>query len=108
MMRKTRQNDSESRRYSPSFDYDVLTKQQALLRLIVLFQELVRKQWRAKMHEKFQLRNPQLLNLCKTIFPNSKNHSSVWNGPHSLFKRPEGSNRTSSFHKAVEALRNSN
>ncbi|XP_018441916.2 uncharacterized protein LOC108813766 isoform X1 [Raphanus sativus] len=67
-------------------------------------QELERKQWRAKMHEKFQLRNPQLLNLCETIFPNSKNHSSVWNGPHSLFKRPEGSNRTSSLHKAVEAL----
>ncbi|KAG2317062.1 hypothetical protein Bca52824_020184 [Brassica carinata] len=67
-------------------------------------QELERKQWRAKMHEKFQLRNPQLLNLCETIFPKSNNHSSVWNGPHSLFKRPEGSNRTSSLHKAVEAL----
>ncbi|KAJ0254504.1 DNA-binding bromodomain-containing protein [Hirschfeldia incana] len=67
-------------------------------------QELERKQWRAKMHEKFQLRNPQLLNLCESIFPNSKNHSSVWNGPHSLFKRPEGSNRTSSLHKAVESL----
>lgn len=67
-------------------------------------QELERKQWRAKMHEKFQLRNPQLLNLCETLFPVSSNHSSVWNGPHSLFKRPEGSNRTSSLHKAVEAL----
>ncbi|CAG7888984.1 unnamed protein product [Brassica rapa] len=67
-------------------------------------QELERKQWRAKMHEKFQLRNPQLLNLCETIFPKSNNQSSVWNGPHSLFKRPEGSNRTSSLHKAVEAL----
>ncbi|KAL0718633.1 hypothetical protein Bca4012_067956 [Brassica carinata] len=67
-------------------------------------QELERKQWRAKMHEKFQLRNPQLLNLCETIFPKSNNHRSVWNGPHSLFKRPEGSNRTSSLHKAVEAL----
>ncbi|CAN6917349.1 hypothetical protein HID58_042967 [Brassica napus] len=67
-------------------------------------QELERKQWRAKMHEKFQLRNPQLLNLCETIFPKSNNQSSVWNGPHSLFKRPEGSNRTSSLHKAVDAL----
>ncbi|CAH8392550.1 unnamed protein product [Eruca vesicaria subsp. sativa] len=67
-------------------------------------QELERKQWRTKMHEKFQLRNPQLLNLCETIFPNSNNHSSVWNGPHSLFKRPGGSNRTSSLHKAVDAL----
>ncbi|KAF8087605.1 hypothetical protein N665_0576s0013 [Sinapis alba] len=67
-------------------------------------QELERKQWRAKMLEKFQLRNPQLLSLCETIFPKSNNHSSVWNGPHSLFKRPEGSNRTSSLHKALEAL----
>ncbi|ESQ29636.1 hypothetical protein EUTSA_v10023369mg [Eutrema salsugineum] len=66
-------------------------------------QELERQQWRAKMHEKFQVRNPKLLSFCETIFPNN-NQSSVWNGPHSLFKRGGGSSRSSSLHKAVEAL----
>ncbi|CAH2047182.1 unnamed protein product [Thlaspi arvense] len=66
-------------------------------------QELERKRWRAKIHEKFQLRNPQVLSLCEIIFPNN-NNSSVWNGPHSLFKGRGGSNRSSSLHKAVEAL----
>ncbi|EOA34940.1 hypothetical protein CARUB_v10020024mg [Capsella rubella] len=68
-------------------------------------QELERKEWRMKMQEKFQVRNPQLLSLCETLFPNDNNHNSVWNGPHSLFKRRGGGpNRSSALHKAVEAL----
>jgi len=56
------------------------------------------------MQEKFQVRNPQLLSLCETLFPNDNNHNSVWNGPHSLFRRRGGSNRSSALHKAVESL----
>ncbi|EFH62979.1 hypothetical protein ARALYDRAFT_475449 [Arabidopsis lyrata subsp. lyrata] len=68
-------------------------------------QELERKEWRIKMQEKFQVRNPQLLSLCETLFPNENNHNSVWNGPHSLFKRRGGSsNHSSALHKAVESL----
>ncbi|CAN8244834.1 unnamed protein product [Cochlearia groenlandica] len=67
--------------------------------------ELARKEWRAKMNEKFQVRNPRLLSLCETIFPdNNNNLSSVWNGPNSLFNGKRGSNRSGSLHKAVEAL----
>ncbi|XP_010511376.1 PREDICTED: bromodomain-containing protein 4A-like isoform X2 [Camelina sativa] len=66
--------------------------------------ELERKEWRMKMQEKFEVRNPQLLSLCETLFPNDNNHTSVWNGPHSLFKRRGGPNRSSALHKAVEAL----
>ncbi|AEE33487.1 DNA-binding bromodomain-containing protein [Arabidopsis thaliana] len=66
--------------------------------------ELERKEWRMKMQEKFQVRNPQLLSLCETLFPNDNNHNSVWNGPHSLFRRRGGSNRSSALHKAVESL----
>ncbi|XP_020890598.1 bromodomain-containing protein 4 isoform X3 [Arabidopsis lyrata subsp. lyrata] len=62
-------------------------------------QELERKEWRMKMQEKFEVRNPQLLSLCETLFPKDDNHNSVWNGPHSLFKY-----RNSALHKAVEAL----
>ncbi|CAE5960515.1 unnamed protein product [Arabidopsis arenosa] len=66
-------------------------------------QELERKEWRIKMQEKFQVRNPQLLSLCETLFPNENNHNSVWNGPHSLFKRRGGSsNHSSALHKAIE------
>ncbi|XP_010470300.1 PREDICTED: bromodomain-containing protein 4 [Camelina sativa] len=67
-------------------------------------QELERNEWRMKMQEKFEVRNPQLLSLCETLFPNDNNHTSVWNGPHSLFKSRGGPNRNSALHKAVEAL----
>uniref|UniRef100_A0A1J3H0T5 Bromodomain-containing protein 4B n=1 Tax=Noccaea caerulescens TaxID=107243 RepID=A0A1J3H0T5_NOCCA len=69
-------------------------------------QELKRKEWRAKIDEKFQIRNPKLLNLCEALFPSKNNRYSVWNGPHSLFKRKgSSSNRSSSsLHKAVDAL----
>lgn len=77
-----------------------------LFRSLQEMQELKRKEWRAKIDEKFQIRNPKLLNLCEALFPSNHKRDSVWNGPHSLFK-PKGSssNRSSSsLHRAVEAL----
>ncbi|CAA7047188.1 unnamed protein product [Microthlaspi erraticum] len=69
-------------------------------------QELKRKEWRAKINEKFQIRNSKVLNLCEALFPSNDDRGSVWNGPHSLFKRRgSSSNRSSSsLHKAVDAL----
>ncbi|XP_010548903.1 PREDICTED: bromodomain testis-specific protein [Tarenaya hassleriana] len=66
--------------------------------------ELQRKEWRAKMHEKFHIENPKLLPLCEALFPNEKSKS-IWSGPHSLFNR-RGTTRTktSSVHEAIETF----
>lgn len=46
--------------------------------------------------------NPMFLELCGTLFPDSK-CKSIWSGPHSLVRR-KSTSRTSSLQAAIDML----
>ncbi|CAN1305754.1 Bromodomain-containing protein 4B [Linum perenne] len=70
---------------------------------LVWLQELVERQEKSRLFDKFRSEDPIVMNLCTKLFPG--NSKSMWNGPHSLFRSRDPTPARGSFiHSAIETL----
>ncbi|CAN1804549.1 hypothetical protein LINPERHAP1_LOCUS23955 [Linum perenne] len=69
----------------------------------MMLKELVERQEKSRLFDKFRSEDPIVMNLCTKLFPG--NSKSMWNGPHSLFRSRDPTPARGSFiHSAIETL----